>query len=894
MFGMRTRNVALMTLCAVAMTVTMVGCGGGGGGVGSDPQDFSGTLMLQFPSIIATNGTTTVDTVNLDYSVPSASGPNAGIGITAPPANGDVHRVEIQFSRGIDIASIFPNFQLVGPTNSEFVKSGNNQNDAIRLVQVQGGGLPDVVFNLLIDRNGSIDNTNALDGNETPATLRLYVEDPMNAGQVGALPAGQYRLSFRGPTEGNPIGLRTIDGEPFCLIVRLGECVNPVDVTYSFDVGGDTQAVEPAPSPSVPVAGSANVNTDQEFVLRFNEAVDFQSLAGQGNITSQEPFVSTVLPIQDLNGVAPGTAGANVVLTYGSGSAQRLLPPNYGFVMYMPDPFHDPTQVRIRIVDSNTASGTDNPLATPQNPAPVAFPVTTQNYGLDPDVYESIFQPAPTNNLGNFLSLPPIFPLPASTPTETATLQILVLGTMNANAADTSPIANPDGAAGVTDRARNPLANDLTLNYALRVGPQPSNNPVGADLTVAVNGNTLSAISAGRNDTSGVGVGTLIGQPNPVPNPLNDSQTVSSPIDVVIGAPVNPANGAFVPRGGPGVDGATVLTGGDPAIPNPQNGATADSWDPVNFAYVGAPYNPTHGDFLYVIDGSQGSLRILNSNTFQQIGTVLGVSSPGGLGIDPGRQFLYVSNRDQGTVQRVDVQPASPAFHTVISIAQVGTLPSEVVVQPDNEDVLVLNDGDDSFSRVTVQGFVERSNFNSGPGAIDIWATPRWLGMGTTGAYQAFVSNSFSNQVTLYESDSIVPQVFNSNGPEGKIWQTIPGALNPTNGTWNLGTGLGGGFIVANNGGTSASEFIMSNFNLGPQPGFMGPPPFRTFSTGTVFNIPQQFGQPTDVCFPALNAGTVVYVSTSSGNVLVYNGNNSIFLGSVITPATELYSTFDQ
>ena len=229
--------------------------------------------------------------------------------------------------------------------------------------------------------------------------------------------------------------------------------------------------------------------TSDEIRIFFDRDVDFQSIVGfspvngQVNVTTQDPFCSVPFPMA--GGVA---AGSNLQVAYAP-PAPSVLPPNYGYIIYMPNPFNDASEVRIRFVDVTLLTPFDDPTGAI---SATGLP-TNQNYAIPSAIWDNalstnpnIAVPTDTSTAQNgLLELPPILPLPGSNAQlGAANITVTLFGPMNGNAVDSSAVvpANADGNAGVTDRARNQLATDITIARTLGNGPVIANNPEPPDL----------------------------------------------------------------------------------------------------------------------------------------------------------------------------------------------------------------------------------------------------------------------------------------------------------------------------------------------------------------------------------------------------------------------------
>jgi hypothetical protein len=310
---------------------------------------------------------------------------------------------------------------------------------------------------------------------------------------------------------------------------------------------------------------------------------------------------------------------------------------------------------------------------------------------------------------------------------------------------------------------------------------------------------------------------------------------------------------------------------------------------------------------------------VFNSYDFTLITTIPGVASPRGLGMAPDLSYLYVSNELQGTIQRININPASPQFHTVANTSSVGNGPRAISVQPNNEDVFVCNFAENSISIVRPSTQTERVKFPTGLGPSDCFITFRMLGMGLTNEYMAFIPNVFSNSVSIYESSG-GGTVF-ENLPEGRMIAQLGGFLGPARGTWNWRTYINftnhPGAFIANTFGGTVNHLYLNNFTLSPPPGFPGPPGIRDFQSPVVFSA---FGTPSDASIdnmsglynvnvvgitnnkgaidPTVGGGipSVIVVSYPSlGKCVAYDYNSPAFFSEVTVPGCDfLQAYYDQ
>ncbi|MCA9323209.1 MAG: hypothetical protein KDB53_20905, partial [Planctomycetes bacterium] len=624
----------------------------------------------------------------------------------------EVHFLEFQFNGNVDATTV-----LTGTFSGQ---------DGIEVRDQMGALVP-----IFLDSTGALAASNQFpSAGVAPSLLRIYF-------QAAGQPAGTPRAL---PNDSSFVinvfasRLRSETGGSLCLLTGANGCTNPVEVTYGFGTGTDSTPLAQAANPTVPLL-NATIPIDQEIRLFFNDNVDFRSIVGVNpntgnvNVTQRDPYISVPFPVNNVM-MGATSLGENLQVTY-TPPAMVGIGPQYGFVLYQPDPFHNPTEVRIRFVDLTIVSGTD------------ALPAT-QNYGLDNLVWTAAGLTPPTNNQGNLLSLPAKLPLPGSTASGTASLAITLFGMGNGLALDTS--VTGDAVLGVTDRSRMPMMNDFVVNYTLQIGPMLANHPSPPDLHIVMNGNILDGISTAAIAGGGA-AGPLQGTMFPIASPLQDQNTLGVIRDVAFGAFLNPANSLQNPPRRNNNAGA-IFQGIDPGVPFPPGGT------PEN-GLTGMPPAPPLGTRLYVTDDT-GQLKTFDSTTFLPLGVVVGVPSAWGLGISP--TDLFVSNFDQATIMKIGFIPAVVGtFHQIIDTIAVGNNPYEVSVNPDNEDVLVVNQGDSTFSVVEINGGFEQDNFSVGPGAEHLSVSGRMLGnpQNVTLAYQAFVTNTLGDSISIYESDSV-------------------------------------------------------------------------------------------------------------------------------------------
>ncbi len=869
------KRLAMRLLLLLTVATGLVACGGGtsGGGGGSRASNLL-ELSAQpaFGSISVGGGVGSPESLSLTPA--TLSSPFVPASDFSPASGSAGNFFAIQFSEEVSLASVM--------NGGITVKGSDNQ-----------------IRPFFVDAVGAIAAENAFVGDAAPAMLRIYFEDPNTPGVPAPLAPDGYVLRLSRQL------LRSAQGRSYCSAEDGAICMNQSDTVFPFTVGGQNTPIAGndaslgfGPTPALPLPSILQV--DDEIRVFFDSAIDFQSVVGfnpatgLNNVTSQDPYCSIPFPM------AAGTImGSNLQVTY-TPPAPTVLPPNYGYIIYMPNPFTDPTEIRVRFVDSTLAVGLDDPTGMFS-----ALP-TFQNYAIPSVIWKNAqgelantpyTPPTDISTAQNgLLELPPKLPLPGTTAAGVATINLRFYSGGNPNAVDSSSViaANADGVRGLTDRARRSMAGDLVINRTLAAGSAIANNPEVPDLNIVANGAKLDGFSTAGNTVNAVPGGIVSGNLYPLANPIDDPEALLDVSDVLFGAFINLANNANNPPRR--LNNASAIAQGiDPGTPFPPGGTPENSFAPPPL-----PSQPL-GSRMYVVDSVNSEVRVFNSNTFQPLGIVPGVASPKGLGGLGG--VMYVSNFSQDTVQRFGLIAGTPQFHTVFGTTSVGAGPTAVAVQGNGEDILVINSLASTMSIIDLPTFAERVQLPLGQGPTEITVSNRWTGTGTTFAYQAYVTNTLSNTVSIYESDSPLPTV--PNGPQGKIIEEKTGFAGPLYGTWTntLGAfqGVGAqGMYVANSQGNSITYLGMTQFNLGPNPGFPGPPSARVFNTVLEYVGNGLIGGPTDVAIDSTSftlANTItalVATYPGSGRVASFGAANGVLVGSAAVPGNRIFTFTDQ
>ncbi|MSR75923.1 MAG: hypothetical protein EXS14_10695 [Planctomycetes bacterium] len=840
-------------------SIGLPGCGGGGGDAGNVT-----------PSFLAMSNTVNFGARTLGVNTLSPLSSLPVNGVPVPPGGAITVNASV-FTQGNagrqDFIELY--FNTLLQANSIFSGGGPNGINVYFVTQV-GSAVVSTPVPFSLDAAGVIESSNAFPSpGVAPTTLRLYYDADLSLATADFLPSGNYIVSVNS-------GLKTFENGPFCTGVGSPGCINNLLPQMPFSIGASAAPlVMNTAEASFPANGEVAAPLNGEIVLNFSTAVDFVSLIGAGNVTTLDPFISQPRSLQGvpdcsggpipipLFGAAMGNLYINFVPPTDPTSGQpQPLPANLGFVTYMPEPFLNPTQVRIRFISTTGLIGVTNAGAGQyQNYSSghASLPVTSQN---------------PALLAGTLLMRPALLPVPGSLPgyspalgttdPQAAIVDVVLVSGGSAFAVPPFPLVPANGTtcytaagAGVVDRQANPLNmgalnNDFWLRYVYAAGPALARNPQPPDATFvgrqALHGlATVNSASTTTNSTATPNTQVPVTYGSSVTgllsmglNPLNNINVLGVPTDIEVGAWVltqtNPLQGTNIMTN-PGR--APVTTAG---VPDSQFGTT-----PTGLVQLVAPQNPPFpppqqpwGNFLYVVDSDSQSLKVFNGYNFQLISSMSGVGAPGGLGIAPDLSYLYVSNQNQNTVQRIFANPAQPQFHTIAGlITGVGPAPRSVAVMPANEDVFVCNYAGNSFSIIdTATQQVRVTLTASGSiGPSDVCVTGRMLGQGLTNAYTAFILNAFSNDITIYESDS---PVVTENTLQGVVKGGVTGMSYPLRGCWNwlsyIGATTGPGCFVANSGGTTVNQLCLNNFTLGPAPNFPGPPGTRTYQNVMTFD----------------------------------------------------------
>lgn len=309
------------------------------------------------------------------------------------------------------------------------------------------------------------------------------------------------------------------------------------------------------------------------------------------------------------------------------------------------------------------------------------------------------------------------------------------------------------------------------------------------------------------------------------------------------------------------------------------------------------------GNFLYVIDRSRREVVIFNSNRMFVLDRIP-LSDPTSLAMAPSLDILAVTNNRSDSVSFINTDPASPLFHQVIRTERVGARPTGIAWSPDNEDILVCNQGDGSMNIISAFTLSTRkvvSNQLSSP--VDVVITPRQafqIGL-NRGVYFAYIMNA-DGTVAVFESgpdgvngigfDDVVaslPFIFtnpkaimaDASQLASSFYVAHENQLDPFTGA---GTGLRGGAItrVRQNSGLAFPVPLGSGALTGPS--------LRDIQYVVTASIgsDELTGIPVDLCFDNLkNLAGLPNISSqfSAPPVKLFNGKSIVKAGAPPRPA---------
>ena len=158
------------------------------------------------------------------------------------------------------------------------------------------------------------------------------------------------------------------------------------------------------------------------------------------------------------------------------------------------------------------------------------------------------------------------------------------------------------------------------------------------------------------------------------------------------------------------------------------------------------------GHFMYVVDRVAGELVVLNSNRFTILDRIR-LPDPTSLAISPNLDVIAVTNQGANQVSFIDINPASSTFHTVIKTTLVGSGPIGIAWTPDNEDILVCNQRENTLSVISAFDFrVRKVARNQLRSPFEVTITPRQTQFAfSRNVYFAYILNG-DGSVAIFES----------------------------------------------------------------------------------------------------------------------------------------------
>ena len=182
------------------------------------------------------------------------------------------------------------------------------------------------------------------------------------------------------------------------------------------------------------------------------------------------------------------------------------------------------------------------------------------------------------------------------------------------------------------------------------------------------------------------------------------------------------------------------------------------------------------GQFMYLIDRARNEVVVFNSNSMAVIERIP-VPDPTTLAMSPNLDFLAVSNQSVGLVTFIDINPASSTFHQIVKQTVVGNGPRGIAWEPGNEDILVVNEADNSMSIISAFSLeVRKTVISQLSQPFDVVITPRQQQFGfARGVYFGYIMNR-NGRLAMYESG---PNAVNGWGFDDVIGTATQTFQNP-------------------------------------------------------------------------------------------------------------------
>ena len=298
------------------------------------------------------------------------------------------------------------------------------------------------------------------------------------------------------------------------------------------------------------------------------------------------------------------------------------------------------------------------------------------------------------------------------------------------------------------------------------------------------------------------------------------------------------------------------------------------------------------GQYFYVLDRVRREVVVLNSNRMTVLDRIT-LPDPTSMAVSPNLELLAVTNQSGGVVSFIDISPTSSTFHQVVKETDVGLSPRGIAWQPENEDILVCNEGESSLSVISAFSLeVRKVATNQLNSPFEVAITPRQSGFGfNRNVYFAYILNR-DGTISIFESG---PDGVNGWGFDDIILQTQytfqnpktlqPDHINLSSGVWIIHEGEldVDGNPTGVQGGAVSNLVLTSGFNgqvaLGA--GGFNDPNARDmeWSVQTSIGPDQLTGIPVDIAFDnQMNQTGLPNYSTnfSAGSAAALNGKGLV------------------
>ncbi|MDF1798586.1 MAG: beta-propeller fold lactonase family protein, partial [Planctomycetota bacterium] len=463
---------------------------------------------------------------------------------------------------------------------------------------------------------------------------------------------------------------------------------------------------------------------------------------------------------------------------------------------------------------------------------------------------------------------------------------------------------------------------DFMLGHALdstfNNGPPPFGCQAGGGNLCATTGlkiptpvfgglNTLTPAQPGQFSTAPIGSENLMSwAPHPNPPPLTFPPTCISPyIGGQEPTSIDSLGTAQAPTGIQNLLVPGSFPQGDPSNQIPPQGMLTKELNtyfqgpssPQTQAAACASYQIRQqvGNFLYVVDRVRREIVVLNSNRFNVIDRIL-LSDPTSLAMSPDVTYLAVTNQGSNTVSFVDINPASATFHQVVKTTPVGKGPTGVAWEPDNEDILVCNEADNSMTVISSTSLQVRKTVKNQLNApFEVAITPRQVGFSfNRQVYFAYIMGR-NGRVSIYESGPDGTAGWGTDDIVGQPLFTFPNpkAIQPDHTNLQSGVWIAHeqalnleGEIVGPVGTGAVTNMVFETTATGPVPLSSSSSFIGLSSRQITFRIARALGQevltgiPMDIAFDNLrnlsglpNPTTSVFTTGDPASV---NGKNLI------------------